>query len=324
MGVFKKRFLFLLLIAMNASSQQKPLVYFSDSSRLGRPLAKDPKVVWYKNVYWMYYSIPANDKTGWGIGIAQSNNLTDWRKVGEIKPEQPYEQKGLCAPGAIVRNDTLHLFYQTYGNGKADAICHAYSVDGVRFVRNTSNPIFHPTGEWTCGRAIDAEVVKFNNKYFLYFATRDTAYKVQMQGVATTALNSSFSKTEWTQVVDSAILKPVLPWERACIEAATCLVNGTWLYMFYAGGYNNEPQQIGVARSKDGIRWERLSNQPFLPNGSKGSWNESESGHPDIFRDKNGKLHLFYQGNNDKGKTWFLSKIGVKLKTASQFQLAGD
>lgn len=299
-------------------------MYFSDTSRVGRPLAKDPKVIWYKNRYRMYYSIPANEKTGWGIGIAESSNLRDWKRVGEIKPEQPCEQKGICAPGALVRKDTLHLFYQTYGNGKGDAICHAWSVDGLHFARDAGNPVFHPTGEWTCGRAIDAEVVEFRNRYLLFFATRDTAYKVQMQGVATTPLTSSFGRSAWTQAVDSAVLKPALPWEKNCIEAASCVADGNYLYLFYAGGYNNEPQQVGIARSKDGIAWERLSDAPFLPNGGKGTWNESESGHPDIFRDKGGKLWLFYQGNNDKGRTWFLSKVRVKKRGDKSFVIVSN
>jgi predicted GH43/DUF377 family glycosyl hydrolase len=298
-------------------------MYFADSSRLGRPFAKDPKVVYFRNTYWMYYSIPNKDIGGWGIGIATSQNLLDWKKAGEIPPEQSYEQKGFCAPGAIVRNDTLHLFYQTYGNGKNDAICHAWSVDGLHFTRNSTNPVFHPTGNWTIGRAIDAEVVRFRDRYFLYFATRDTSFKIQLQGVAVTSLTSSFSKAEWTQAVDSSILKPTLPWERQCIEAATCLVRGKYLYMFYAGGYNNEPQQIGVARSRDGLQWERMSNTPILPNGPKGSWNESESGHPDIFEDRDGKLYLFFQGNNDKGKTWFLSRKKVEFREG-KFHITGN
>lgn len=300
-----------VLLASMAAAQQRPAMYFADSSRLGRPLAKDPKVVYFRKGYWMYYSIPANDKTGWGIGIATSKDLNSWKKTGEIAPAADYEQKGICAPGAIVRGDTLHLFYQTYGNGKADAICHAYSTDGLHFVRDPGNPVFHPTGAWTCGRAIDAEVVRFRDRYFLFFATRDTAFKVQMQGVATTSLRSSFSRGSWTQAVDSAVLTPRLPWETNCIEAASCIVIGRYLYMFYAGGYNNDPQQIGVARSADGLRWNRLSDKPFLPNGAKGSWNESESGHPDIFQDRTGRHYLFYQGNNDRGRTWFLSKIQV-------------
>lgn len=107
------------------------------------------------------------------------------------------------------------------------------------------------------------------------------------------------------------ILKPELDCEKNCIEAATCIKKGKYLYMFYAGAYNNEPQQIGVARSKDGIYWKRVFNNPFLKNGKPGSWNESESGHPMVFKAQDGQNCLFFQGNNDKGKTWLLSKIEI-------------
>lgn len=298
---------------------QKPEMYFSDTGVVGKPFAKDPKVISFRGRYLLYYSIPGADMQNWFIGIATSDDLTTWKKIGEIKPEADYEKNGLCAPGAVVIDDKVHLFYQTYGNGPKDAICHATSVDGVHFRRDSTNPVFHPTGSWTIGRAIDAEVVRFRNRYLLYFATRDSSFRIQKQGVAATPLTSSFSRGEWTQLVDSSILQPELPWEKACIEAASCIQQGKDLYMFYAGGYNNEPQQIGVARSRDGIRWTRVSTLPFLPNGSAGSWNESESGHPDIFRDKNGKTWLFFQGNNDKGRSWFLSKWEVKWKKGKPY-----
>lgn len=84
------------------------------------------------------------------------------------------------------------------------------------------------------------------------------------------------------------------------------------LYMFYAGNYNNAPQQIGVAVSSDGKVWKRLSNQPFLPNGAPGSWNSSKSSHPCIFEDADSRTYLFYQGNNDNGKSWYISNIEVR------------
>jgi beta-1,2-mannobiose phosphorylase / 1,2-beta-oligomannan phosphorylase len=291
-------------------------MYFSDSSRTGKPMAKDPNIIFFKGKYFMYYSIPPNNaiQQGWGIGIATSSDLTNWTKAGSILPVADYERKGICAPGALVKDGKLHLFYQTYGNAKNDAICHAVSDNGIDFIRNPTNPIFKPTGQWTCGRAIDAEVIEFKGKYFMYFASRDTSYQYQVQGVASAPLNTSFNRNEWTQLsTDSAILFPTLPWEKKCVEGASCIVIGRWLYMFYAGGYNNEPQQIGIARSKDGVKWERLSDSPFLKNGAPGTWNESESGHPDIMQDEQGKYHLFFQGNNDKGKTWFLSKMELSF-----------
>lgn len=291
---------------------QKPAMYYSDSGVIGRPYAKDPFVIWFNKQYLMYYSIPGKDLKAWYIGIAKSNDLVNWQKVGDIKPKQEVEKKGICAPGCIIRDGKVHLFYQTYGNGKKDAICHAVSQDGIGFERDADNPIFRPTTKWSIGRAIDAEVVLFKDKYFLYYATRDTAYKIQEQGVAVTDANSNFSKSSWTNLsIDSAILKPQMPWEKKCIEAASCTVRGNELFMFYAGGFNNEPQQIGVAKSRDGFKWERVFADPILVNGKAGSWNESESGHPNIFRDKDGKYHLFFQGNNDNGNTWYLSKVDI-------------
>ena len=155
-----------------------------------------------------------------------------------------------------VFHQKIHLFYQTYGNGKNDAICHAVSTDGIHFDRDPSNPVFHPTGDWNCGRAIDAEVCEFNGKYFLYFATRDKDFKIQMQGVATASLNTDFNREDWTQACDKSILYPECDWEGECIEGASIVKKDNKLYMFYAGAYNNAPQQIGVAESEDGIVWK--------------------------------------------------------------------
>lgn len=299
---------------LQANEPLRPEMMFSDTSRLGRPCAKDPAVVKYQGKYWMYFSLPPHaDRskgTGWSAGVAVSDDLLHWQKVGEIVGESGGpEAKGLAAPEAIVLDGKVHLFYQTYGNGPRDAICHAVSDDGIHFTRDPSNPIFHPTGNWTVGRAIDAEVFPFNGKLFLFVATRDPDMKIQMLGVASADLGSDYGRDCWTQLVDEPILKPELPWEQQCIEAATLCEHEGRLYMFYAGAYNNKPQQIGVAASTDGIHWTRMSDQPLLPCGKPDEWNSSESGHPGVFVDDDGRGYLFFQGNNDRGKTWFLSKM---------------
>jgi len=297
----------------------KPPMFWGDSTRLGRPFAKDPCVIRFGGRYLLYCTIaewakelaPPNAPRGKAIGIAESRDLVNWKKVGEILPEQECEQNGLCAPGAIVLDGKVHLFYQTYGNGPRDAICHAVSKDGLRFARDASNPVFRPTGAWTAGRAIDAEVVGHVDRLLLYFATRDSAMKVQMLGVAAANRRSDLGREAWKQLCDGPILKPELPWEKKCIEAPSVIRRGGTLFMFYAGAYNNEPQQIGVAASQDGVKWERLFTEPWLPNGPPGSWNSSESGHPGVFVDDDGQTYLFFQGNNDKGRTWFLSRVKI-------------
>lgn len=306
-GLLLFSYLFLFFSAFSQS-----VMMFSDSSRLGRPFAKDPHVINWKDYYLMYYSIPkGNNDSGWGIGIAKSYNLIDWEKVGEVTPVAEYENKGICAPCALVLGDSIHLFYQTYGNGVDDAICHAISKDGINFIRNSTNPIFRPTGNWNCGRAIDAEVIRCSDSFLLYFATRDPSYKKQIIGVAQ-SYDSSFIKSSWKVLKDDAILYPTLKWEGECVEGASLIKRNGKYYMFYAGSYNNTPQQIGVAVSENGIEWKRIKTSPFLTNGEKNEWNSSESGHPHIFDDKKtGRSYLFYQGNNDNGMTWYISNIEI-------------
>ncbi|MGL4943967.1 MAG: family 43 glycosylhydrolase [Thermoguttaceae bacterium] len=298
-----------------------PKMKWADASKKaddsGSPVAysKDPSVVHFKDRYLMYFSLPPDSREkktyGWTIGIAESRDLVHWKTIAELSPMQSCDAKGLCAPCAKVWDGKVHLFYQTYGNGKDDAICYASSENGVDFKPHADNPIFRPSGNYTCGRAIDADAFLFSGKLFLYAATRDREMKVQKIVVATADPTSDLSPKCWTQPVQAAILEPELPWETNCIEAPTICQRGDALIMFYAGGYNNDPQQIGVARSTDGINWTRCWSVPFIPNGPKGSWNSSESGHPGVFVDDDGRTYLFYQGNPDKGRTWLLSQLEV-------------
>lgn len=283
---------------------------WADEGKNG-PFAKDPVVVRLGDFYFLYYSFfDANDKLK--IGVARSTDLDNWTKVGELGLVGEVEHNGIGAPGAIVLDNKVHLFYQSYGNGKLDAICHALSVDGLHFERTTENPIFRPDGGWNCGRAIDADVCAYDGTLFLFCATRDPHMEIQMLTMATASLDSHFGPGEWTQFGDDAILKPELSWEDKCIEAPAVLRRNGKFWMFYAGAYNCAPQQIGLAVSDDGFNWRRTSNEPFLRNGDEGTWNAHESGHPGVFCEEDGRVHLFFQGTNDRGNTWFLSRVEIE------------
>jgi len=313
-----------------------PKMLYSDNSRLGRPFAKDPSVVKFRGSYWMYYSLPpasreraASDPGAkvWGIGIAESTDLTHWKKAGEVRPALDVEKVGIAAPGARVIDGKVHLFYQTYGlagAGRLDAICHAVSTDAIHFDPDPGNPVYRPTKmPWSAGRAIDAEVYPNNNELWLFFATRDLAMKTQEIGMAAAPIDSGFGKGVWRDLsVVGPVLKPELPWEQDCLEAPTILRHGDYYYLFYAGAYNNRPQQIGVARSRDGSHWTRLGTAPFLPNGNPGAWNSSESGHPGVFVDDDGRTYLFYQGNNDHGHTWLISMVELRWNGDTPYMVA--
>ncbi len=314
-------------LAQTAERPARPQVYYTDSSRTGQPFVKDPSVIQFHGTFFMYYTLQPpqqhvqstknGEGRGWGIGIAASKDLIHWQKAGEIAPEQPVEMDGIVAPGARVIRGEVHVFYQSYGHGAKDAICHATSTDGVHFTHDASNPVYHPTTmPWGVGRAIDAEVLlnEPTGRAFLYFATRDPQMKRQMIGMAEADLSSDFHAGSWKDVsIAGPLLQPELPWEQLCIEAPSVMKRGETYYMFYAGAYNNVPQQIGVASSPDGEHWTRMSDRPLLANGAPGTWNSSESGHPGILNTR-GKTYLFYQGNDDRGKTYYISMVEIRWK----------
>ena len=307
-----------LLLAVNyrtapAAAAPPPRMLFGDATRHGRPFAKDPCVIKLGGRYLLYYSMaPSADKAapqGWAVGIAESRDLIAWTKVGEILPEQECERNGLVNGKALLLDGKVHLFYNSYGNGKLDALCHAVSDDGLQFRRDPTNPILRATGDWNSGRAIDCDAFEHDGKLWLLFATRDPEMKTQMLVAATAPRNSDFGRAAWTQLGDGPVLRPELPWETKCIEAPSVIKRGDTLVLFYGGGYNNDPQQVGCATSTDGLHWTRLFREPLLPNGQPGDWNASETGHPGVFQDDDGHTYLFIQGNGDRGKTWFLSCV---------------
>ena len=296
------------------------MMKYGDTSRYGeeRPFAKDPTVIHCGGRYLMYYSVPSYPEAKrpkgysnkWCMAVAASTNLTDWTRIGDLN----VGRNGSAAPCVKVIRGKIHLFYQSYGVGPSDAICHATSEDGITFVDDKTNPVFFPKAKWSCGRAIDAEVYPAGDRLVMLCATRDPTRKIQELSMASAPLDSDYGRDSWTELsVDGPVLKPELPWEGECIEAPTVIGrDGTW-YLFYAGAYNNWPQQIGLATSKDGIHFTRASDKPIYANGKAGEWNASESGHPGVFEDNDGQIYLFYQGNSTRGKDWFLSVLKVTL-----------
>ena len=240
------------------------------------PFAKDPAVIRLGKRYFLYYSVYFGDTLG--IGIAFSEDMERWQEYGRFPITQECESTGVGAPGAIVRDGKVHLFYQTYGTWEKDAVCHAWSADGLHFEKDESNPVFRPTADWCCGRAIDADVCRFKDRYYLYFATRDHEMRIQKLGAAWTPLTSDFSRDSWTQACRHAVLA----------------------------------QQIGCAVTEDGIHFEKLDSVPFLANGEPGSWNAEESGHPFAFRDEDGTAWLFYQGFD--GETWRITRRKLEFR----------
>ena len=330
----------LILFGLNPAQAAKPRkvvleplpMHYGDSSRTADPFAKDPTVIRKGNHYLMYYSIRAFSEDrrpdplepgqgGWHAGIATSKDRVHWTRVGDIDVRDSHGQRvwGVVAPCVKRFGGKIHLFYQHKWEGASNSnnnIWHAVSRDGIHFTNTCDRPIFVPDAPWCTDRSIDAEIYRVKDSLILLFATRDKEMKVQMLGMARAPYRSDYGPDKWTHVTTEApLMKPDYEWEGHCIEAPTVIRHkGIW-YLFYAGAYNHEHQQIGLATSKDGIHFQRIEPDGLLFRaGEEGTWNHGESGHPGVFRDRNGKVYLFFQGKASLEADYFLSVCRVRFR----------
>ena len=284
----------------------------------GKPFAKDPTVIRHGGRYLMYYSARGGK---WRGAIAESTNLVEWMRVGDIVVDGAPFKGGWTAPCVKKFDGKIHLFAQNpppAGANVADRwerIWHATSDDGLHFRFAAGNPAVMARNGWSRPRAIDAEAYRAGGRMMMAFATRERPDgKIQQLGLAWAPYGSDYGADKWTELsVRGPVLKPELPWEGHCIEAASVIERkGIW-YMFYAGAYNHERQQIGLAWSADGVNFKRWRDTPILPHGAEGTWNAWESGHPGVFEDDDGQIYLFYQGKATQTGGYRLSCLKVEF-----------
>ena len=306
--------------------QMPRTMLFGDPVHLkgGQPFAKDMTVIRHGGRYLMYYSVcdhsdatrPKDWRRGcWGTGVAESTNLVDWTRLGDVRIDDFPDIWAGAAPCVKKFGGKIHMFHQSRYN-KHNVIWHATSDDGLSFRCAKPEPAFVPSNEWSLPRAIDAEVYRVGGRLVLLFATRERpTAKIQQLGMAWAPWGASYDAGSWTEMtLKGPFLKPERPWEMHCIEAPTVLFrDGIW-YLFYAGAYNHEKQQIGVEWSADGIHFTRYSDEPVFPHGAPGSWNAAESGHPGIFEDDDGQVYLFFQGKATLKGNYRLSCVKVRFE----------
>src|SRR5690606_21683997 len=74
---------------------------------------------------------------------------------------------------------------------------------------------------------------------------------------------------------------------------------GDWLYMYYLGQDRARRQRLGLARSADGIVWEKLRTNPVLEMGGPGDFDELGLGEPAVWR-SHGWYWMLYTGRDQR------------------------
>jgi len=82
---------------------------------------------------------------------------------------------------------------------------------------------------------------------------------------------------------------PYMSWDEMGVSDPYVVRIGSYFYMYYTGLDRGRRQRIGLARSADGVHWEKLRTNPILAPGDPGSFDENGLGEPAVWQS-----HGFY------------------------------
>jgi predicted GH43/DUF377 family glycosyl hydrolase len=252
--------------------------------------ALNPSVIRDRDGYVNLYS--GFDGKTWRTGLAVSPDGTRWARRGVvIAPDASgWEGNYIAANGALLRwRGELHYWYQA---GEPPRIGMAHSADGKSW-RKWAAPVLAggPRGSWDERATADPYVIESGGALYLFYLGEDRARR-QRLGVA-----RSEDGVRWEKLRANPILELGQPGEfdeNGLGEPAVGTSHAYW-WMLYTGRDRAEWRRLGLARSADGSRWERV--RGFQPVSGSEGWNRVVMCDPSVWREGE-ELRVWFGGGS--------------------------
>lgn len=216
-----------------------------------------------------YLMLYAGGGEEYQIGAAVSDDGVTWDRldgdpVMEADFAGDWSSDAVNAPALLARDDGLWAWF--HGAGAEEiAIGLAHSDDGLDWF--SEGPVFEPGAgdQWDHGSVSHPSVVERDGVFEMWYAsgTLQIGHALSADGVAWTRYcqNPTFTPQAYDTWEGGAVSRPEVFW-----------LDGTYHMLYTAGGPDS--WQVGHAASGDGLRWERSGDEPILPRGGEGEWDE--------------------------------------------------
>ncbi len=136
----------------------------------------DPNgLVYYKGYYHVFYQHAPDFEKPWQQNMHWGHMRTkDFLTFEELTvalfPDCSYDKDGCWSGTAIVKDDTLYLFYASIHDG-IQSVSVAYSCDGISFSKYKGNPVIKGYPSDGCPDFRDPAVCNSNGKYYCVMAS---------------------------------------------------------------------------------------------------------------------------------------------------------
>ncbi len=228
-------------------------------------------------------------------------------------PESDWEGDEVNRPTIVRKNSIYHMWYtgQMFGreNQKSrSCIGYAISTDGINWERY-GKPVLTPDKPWE-RYCVMCPYVLWNEKLgkFQMWYSAGHMHEADAIGYAESTDGINWIKYEKNPVF---LPDPNQYWEISKVEAACVIREEDWYYLFYMGVHGDYKSAVGLARSRDGISWERHPDNPILA-GDDDLWDYGGICKVSIVREDDG-YRLWYNASNEGGE-----QIGMAIHKGFQ------
>ena len=253
--------------------------------------ALNPSVVRVAGEYVNVYS--GYDGRAWHTGIARSHDGLAWTRKNKVLSPDPATWEGdyIASNGSALVVDGKWMYW--YQGGRVPRIGLAISSDG-RTWRKHGPPVLEtgPRGSWDERGVADPYVIRVGDAFYMYYLGQDRARR-QRLGVA-----RSQDGVQWQKVRSGPILElgELGAFDETGLgEPAIWQEQGSY-WMLYTARDPREYRRIGLARSQDGVRWQRVTTEPVLAGGQP--WNAKVVCDPTVLPADDGGVHVWFGGGD--------------------------
>lgn len=223
----------------------------------------NPSVVRFRDAYWNLYS--GFDGRNWSTGAAVSSDGANWKKTGRVLSGSGEAGQGSNG-SALVENGEIWYWFV---DGDPPGIALARSRDGVRFEKQP-RPVVPPgpRGSFDERGAADPYVIRRGEFLYLFYLGQDRARR-QTLGVA-----RSRDGVKWEKLRSNPVLELGDPgaFDENGLGEPAVWSSGGFYWMLYTGRDRMEHRRLGLAKSSDGVQWQRESS--FTPIAGEQPWDD--------------------------------------------------
>jgi predicted GH43/DUF377 family glycosyl hydrolase len=253
--------------------------------------------------YWMYYTPYPPDSLEVPY-LVRSNDRIHFDAEGVTNPmltkSQPWEQQHLADEDVLKVGDTWFLYYVGVDSVGRASIGVATSPDGKFWSKYDHNPVITPAMEWERGWVGAPSICYDRGHFWMWFAGG------YVQGIA---LASSVDGLHWTRENQGLPVLKGTPgqWDVDGISHPSVIKYRGGFWMYYWGFAGDMYYRLGLAKSVNGLDWEKSKYNPVLDT-IQNSWEGDY-----IYRSSpiivNDTMLLYYSAYDDLGTQ--LPKIGL-------------